>query len=428
MKAYGLLGEHLGHTLSPLVHKLLWNCPFGVFEVPPQELGDFLARREFRGLMVTIPYKKAVIPFCDSLDPIAERLGSVNMIQVEPDGTLKGYNTDYYGFMYMVKRAGINLQGAKVLILGTGGAAAAVTAVAEDMNAREIVHVSRRGPVDYTSVSALHSDAEVIINATPVGMYPNNDACPIRLTGFRRCRGVLDVIYNPLRTMLLLEAEHRGIPCEGGLTMLVAQAKRAAELFTGKELPDARIGEVCSSIMEAVCNIVLIGMPGSGKSYLGGLIAKAFGRELINMDTYIEDVQGKSIPDIFAQQGEAAFRDMEVEASRALGRKNGLVISAGGGTVVRKESMDALRQNGCVFFVDRPLSELATEGRPLSQGGMSALQKLYDARIGLYTGYADVSILNTTGMSVELIAETVLQEYEKVCRLASLPLWEQKQI
>ena len=180
--------------------------------------------------------------------------------------------------------------------------------------------------------------------------------------------------------------------------------------------------------LKGLGNIVLIGMPGSGKSYLGGLIAKAFGRELINMDTYIEDVQGKSIPDIFAQQGEAAFRDMEVEASRVLGRKNGLVISAGGGTVVRKESMDALRQNGCVFFVDRPLSELATEGRPLSQGGESALQKLYDARIGLYTGYADVSILNTTGMSVEHIAETVLREYEKVCRLASLPLWEQKQI
>ena len=351
MKAYGLLGEHLGHTLSPLVHKLLWNCPFGVFEVPPQELGDFLARREFRGLMVTIPYKKAVIPFCDSLDPIAERLGSVNMIQVEPDGTLKGYNTDYYGFMYMVKRAGINLQGAKVLILGTGGAAAAVTAVAEDMNAREIVHVSRRGPVDYTSVSALHSDAEVIINATPVGMYPNNDACPIRLTGFRRCRGVLDVIYNPLRTMLLLEAEHRGIPCEGGLTMLVAQAKRAAELFTGKELPDARIGEVCSSIMEAVCNIVLIGMPGSGKSYLGGLIAKAFGRELINMDTYIEDVQGKSIPDIFATYGEEYFRNLETELLKELQTGRNCIISCGGGVALRSENVVEMKKNGKVVLL-----------------------------------------------------------------------------
>ncbi len=427
MEGYGVLGERLGHSFALRVHALLGNDAFAVHEVPPEELGAFLARRAFRGLTVSMPYKKAVIPFCDALDPLAERIGSVNALLVEPDGSLKGYNTDYYGFAWMVKHAGVNLRGAKVLMLGTGGAAAAAEAVAADLGAREVVSVSRGGEADYTSVYALHSDAEVIVNATPVGMHPDNGGQPIRLTGFRQCRSVLDMIYNPLRTMLLLEAEHRGIPCEGGLTMFAAQAKRAAELFSGKEIPEARIGEICTRLMEEACNIVLIGMPGSGKSYFGKLIAKQFGRQFIDMDAYIEQAQGRTIPDIFAQQGEPVFRDMEVEASRALGCRTGLVISTGGGTVVRKESMDALRQNGCVFFVDRPLSELATEGRPLSQGGESTLQRLYDARIGLYTGYADVSISNATGMAAERIAETVLREYERVCAAASLPRWGQMQ-
>lgn len=427
MEGYGVLGERLGHSFALRVHALLGNDAFAVYEVPPEELGVFLARRAFRGLTVSMPYKKAVIPFCDTLDPLAERIGSVNALLVEPDGSLKGYNTDYYGFAWMVKHAGVNLRGAKVLVLGTGGAAAAAEAVAADLGAREVVSVSRGGEADYTSVYALHSDAEVIVNATPVGMHPDNGGQPIRLTGFRQCRSVLDMIYNPLRTTLLLEAEHRGIPCEGGLTMFAAQAKRAAELFSGKEIPEARIGEVCTRLMEEVCNIVLIGMPGSGKSYFGKLIAKQFGRQFIDMDAYIEQAQGRTIPEIFAQQGEPAFRDMEVEASRALGCRTGLVISTGGGTVVRKESMDALRQNGCVFFVDRPLSELATEGRPLSQGGESTLQRLYDARIGLYTGYADVSISNAAGMTAERIAETVLREYERVCAAASLPRWGQMQ-
>lgn len=427
MEGYGVLGERLGHSFALRVHALLGNDAFAVHEVPPEELGAFLARRAFRGLTVSMPYKKAVIPFCDALDPLAERIGSVNALLVEPDGSLKGYNTDYYGFAWMVKHAGVNLRGAKVLMLGTGGAAAAAEAVAADLGAREVVSVSRGGEADYTSVYALHSDAEVIVNATPVGMHPDNGGQPIRLTGFRQCRSVLDMIYNPLRTTLLLEAEHRGIPCEGGLTMFAAQAKRAAELFSGKEIPEARIGEICTHLMEKACNIVLIGMPGSGKSYFGKLIAKQFGRQFIDMDAYIEQAQGRTIPEIFAQQGEPAFRDMEVEASRALGCRTGLVISTGGGTVVRKESMDALRQNGCVFFVDRPLSELATEGRPLSQGGESTLQRLYDARIGLYTGYADVSISNAAGMAAERIAETVLREYERVCAAASLPRWGQMQ-
>ena len=427
MEGYGVLGERLGHSFALRVHALLGNDAFAVHEVPPEELGAFLARRAFRGLTVSMPYKKAVIPFCDALDPLAERIGSVNALLVEPDGSLKGYNTDYYGFAWMVKHAGVNLRGAKVLMLGTGGAAAAAEAVAADLGAREVVSVSRGGEADYTSVYALHGDAEVIVNATPVGMHPDNGGQPIRLTGFRQCRSVLDMIYNPLRTPLLLEAEHRGIPCEGGLTMFAAQAKRAAELFSGKEIPEARIGEVCTRLMEEACNIVLIGMPGSGKSSFGKLIAKQFGRQFIDMDAYIEQAQGRTIPEIFAQQGEPAFRDMEVEASRALGCRTGLVISTGGGTVVRKESMDALRQNGCVFFVDRPLSELATEGRPLSQGGESTLQRLYDARIGLYTGYADVSISNAAGMAAERIAETVLREYERVCAAASLPRWCQMQ-
>lgn len=427
MEGYGVLGERLGHSFALRVHALLGNDAFAVHEVPPEELSAFLARRAFRGLTVSMPYKKAVIPFCDALDPLAERIGSVNALLVEPDGSLKGYNTDYYGFAWMVKHAGVNLRGAKVLMLGTGGAAAAAEAVAADLGAREVVSVSRGGEADYTSVYALHSDAEVIVNATPVGMHPDNGGQPIRLTGFRQCRSVLDMIYNPLRTTLLLEAEHRGIPCEGGLTMFVAQAKRVAELFSGKEIPEARIGEICTRLMEKACNIVLIGMPGSGKSYFGKLIAKQFGRQFIDMDAYIEQAQGRTIPEIFAQQGEPAFRDMEVEASRALGCRTGLVISTGGGTVVRKESMDALRQNGCVFFVDRPLSELATEGRPLSQGGESTLQRLYDARIGLYTGYADVSISNAAGMTAERIAETVLREYERVCAAASLPRCGQMQ-
>ena len=425
MGHFGVLCERGGDALLLRVHALMGGELPMEYPVPKDELAEFLKAGTFKGLVVTGAYKKAVLPYCHRLDPVAERLQSVDAITVDASGRLMGHNTAYYGFQQMVKRANVGVRGAKVLVLGTGGAAVAAAAVAEDMGAKSVVHVSRHSTVDYTSVYALHNDGEIIINATPVGCYPNNGGMPVRLSGFRRCRCVLDTVYDPLRTMLLLEAERRSIPCEGGLTMLAARAKMAQELFSGQEIPESRIGEACTQLMEEVCNIVLIGMPGSGKSFFGALIAKAFGRTLINMDDHIEEEQGMPPAQIILERGEPAFRDLEVEAARALGCKHGLVLSTGGGTVLRRESMDALRQNGCVFFVDRPLSELATDGRPLSQGN-DALQRLYDARIGLYTGYADVNIMNTRGMDAEHIAQTVLREYEKVCAVASLPMWEQE--
>lgn len=397
MAAYGLIGERLGHSFSPEVHRQFADYDYRLIELTPEAVAPFLASRAFAGLNVTIPYKRTVMPLCDALSDEAERIGSVNTI-VNRDGRLTGYNTDYYGFCRMAETAGVSFAGEKALVLGSGGASRTAVAAARDLGAREVLVVSRRGtggggPIDYETAYRLHADAGVIVNTTPVGMYPDNGASPVDLSRFPACRGVLDMVFNPLRTALLLQAERLDLPCAGGLTMLVAQGKRAAELFTGAHIDPAREAQAVRAVARARENLILIGMPGCGKTTVGRMAAKRLGRPFVDLDDAVCADTGRTPEEIIGQDGEAVFRDAEACAAARVGRAFGQVIAAGGGTVVRADAMDALRQNGRVVFLKRPLGALATRGRPLSKNG-AALAALYAAREPLYRRYAEAAIRN----------------------------------
>lgn len=397
MAAYGLIGEQLGHSFSPEIHALLAGYAYRLFELKPEAVAPFLAAREFSGLNVTIPYKCAVVPLCDVLSPEAARIGSVNTI-VNRDGVLTGYNTDHYGFFRMAEEAGISLSGAKVLVLGSGGASMTAVAAAREMGARAVLTVSRRGTgndrtIDYGTAYRDHADAEILVNATPVGMYPNLDVLPIDLGRFPNCRGVLDMIFNPLRTALLLEAERLGIAHAGGLTMLVAQARRACELFTGGVIDPAREAEVVSVMTRNCENLVLIGMPGCGKTTVGHLVADRLGCPFADMDEAILENTGRTPGEIIASAGEEAFRQIEAETANRFCGAFGHVVATGGGTVLRTDAMAALRANGRVIFLERPLESLDTQNRPLSGNG-AALTALYEKRLPLYRRYADAVVWN----------------------------------
>ena len=388
MARYGLLGETLGHSYSPEIHRLLVGYDYDLCPTPPEAVEDFVRHSAYEAFNVTIPYKKTVVPYCDELSPTAQRLGSVNTITRSADGRILGDNTDYFGFRWLLEHAGIDPAGGKCLILGSGGSAVTVRAVLEDLCAAEIVIISRSGENNYTNLDR-HADAAVIVNTTPVGMYPNNDDAPLSLEGFPALRGVVDIIYNPARTRLLQQAADMGIPCVNGLAMLVAQAHRAAELFTGETLNPAKIPAVTAQIDAQDRNIALIGMPGSGKSTTGKALAKALGREFIDLDEELVRRAGRSIPDIFAADGEAVFRQMETEVVRDVCRGRGLVIATGGGVVTQERNRYPLRQNSHVVFLRQPdLSALPTEGRPLSQSGN--LSEMAKIRLPLYNAWCDV--------------------------------------
>ena len=387
----GLLGRKLGHSYSPQIHALLGDYSYELFEKEPSELENFLKTGDFTGLNVTIPYKKDVIPYLLELSPAAKKMGAVNTIFRRPDGTLYGHNTDYFGFVSLVRHAGLHVAGKKALVLGSGGASNTAVAALEDLGAHPLV-VSRSGENNYDNLY-LHKDASVIVNATPLGMYPNTGVSPIDLGLFPRLEGVLDVIYNPARTRLLLDAESRGIPCENGLWMLVAQAKEAAEVFTGQKIPDDSIEKIYRVLSHQMKNIVLIGMPGCGKTTVGQLLAEKLGRPLADADEKIVSLAGKSIPDIFAQDGEPAFRAWETKALTELGKLSGLVIATGGGCVTQKRNYPLLHQNGYLVWLERDSGKLPTEGRPLSQA--NDLGKMYAARKPLYEAFADIRVENT---------------------------------
>lgn len=391
--SYGLLGERLAHSFSPHIHQLLGGYDYQLIELPRCELDDFLRRRCFRGLNVTIPYKKAVIPYCDKLSPQAQRIGSVNTLVIDDNGLMTGYNTDYDGLMLMARSAAIDMRNAKALILGSGGASLTAAAVASDFGAKEIITVSRRGPVDYTNVYCLHSDAEIIINATPCGMYPDNGGVAIDLAAFPACRGVLELVYNPLRTNLLLAAQQRKIAVCGGLVMLVEQARRSAELFLDKKIAAERTEAIIQRLSQQLENIVLIGMPGCGKSSIGQRLAQLLDREFLDMDQYIARSSGSTPEEIIVSRGEAAFREIESAAAQEIAQRQGLVIATGGGTVLNDANMLALRQNGQIFFIERELTELATSGRPLS-ANVQAIEQLYQQRLPLYRRYAAATVVN----------------------------------
>ena len=387
---YGLLGEKLGHSFSPQIHRDLAGYDYQLLPTPPEAVEDLFARRAFQGLNVTIPYKRTVMPLCDEIDPRAAAIGAVNTV-VNQNGRLTGYNTDIDGFLYMARRAGVDMAGKKVVILGSGGTSRTARAAAGELGAREIVTVSRHGEDNYQNLSR-HADAQVLVNTTPVGMYPNWGQSPVSLESFPALEGVLDVVYNPLRTALLLQAEERGLPCSCGLPMLVAQAKRAAELFTGQNIDDSRTEAVLHGLREQLTSIVLIGMPGCGKTTVGRALAGKLGRTFVDLDEEIVRRAGTSIPEIFAREGEAGFRERESALVREFGERTGLVVSTGGGVVTRRENYIPLKQNGLLLHLRRDPASLPTDGRPLSQA--TAPEELWRRRAPLYAAFADGEIDN----------------------------------
>ena len=402
----GLLGRKLGHSYSPQIHSLLGDYSYELFEKEPEELADFLKNGGFHGLNVTVPYKKAVIPFLDELTPVAQRLGAVNTI-VRRDGKLIGHNTDYFGFQMLLDTLPVAVAGKKALVLGSGGASNTAVAVLQDRGA-DVVVISRTGENHYENLH-LHKDAQLIVNTTPVGMYPNNGSSPLGLAQFPALQGVVDVIYNPARTQLLLEAEKRiEVATANGLLMLVAQAKEAAEWFTGSVISDAVILPILHKLERQMQNIILIGMPGCGKSTIARIIAEKTGKTLADADEWIVKLAKKTIPDIFAQDGEEVFRDWETQALEQLGKQSGLVIATGGGCVTQRRNYDLLHQNGVIFWICRDLAALPTEGRPLSQ--QNRLEELYRIREPMYRSFMDHRIenLDTPEAAADKILEVLL--------------------
>lgn len=386
----GLLGEHLGHSYSPQIHALLGNPSYGLFEIAPEELDGFLKSDCFDALNVTIPYKKAVIPYCTALSETAKRMGSVNTLLRRADGALYGDNTDFDGFSWLLRRNGGIRPGEKALVFGSGGASLTVQAVLRDCGAKVVV-LSRHGENRYDTLSQ-HSDAVLAVNATPVGMYPENGQRLVDLSALPNLRCVLDLIYNPARTQLLLDAEALGIPNENGLSMLVAQAKRAAELFRGNQIPDSLCDEILCKLNRQMQNIILIGMPGCGKSTVGRLVAQALQRPFVDADEELEKAAGCSIPTYFERCGEADFRTLETAVLQQLGKRSGCVIATGGGCVTRPENYPLLHQNGTIFWLQRELTDLPTDGRPISQS--TSMQTLYARRRPQYERFCDHSIEN----------------------------------
>lgn len=387
----GLLGEKLGHSYSPQIHSMLADYEYKLFEKSPEELEDFLKSGEFDGLNVTIPYKKSVMPYCAELSPTAAQIGSVNTIVRRSDGSLYGDNTDAFGFESLIVHNGIEVKGKKALVLGTGGASVTAQAVLKNLGASEVVVISRKGEDNYENI-AKHADAEIIANTTPVGMYPNNGKAAVDLTQFPKLSGVLDVVYNPSRTALLLQAEKLCIPCAGGLYMLVSQAKRSCELFTGKSIPDSEIDRIERVLSHQMQNIVIIGMPGSGKTAVSTMLAERLGRKIFDTDTIVSEKAGMTIPEIFAAQGEAGFRKLETEATAEVGKLSGNIISTGGGVVTVADNYELLHQNGVIVWIERDTNKLARDGRPISLS--SDLNELYAARLPLYERFADIKADN----------------------------------
>lgn len=404
---YGLIGERLGHSYSKPIHEAFGGYTYEIHAMPPSDVPTFMRTADFRGINVTIPYKKDVIPFCATISDTVRKIGSVNTVLRHADGSLHGYNTDYDGFDSMVKRGGISFEGKHVVILGTGGTSLTAQTVAKDRGAAKITVVSRRGEVNYDNLDSVR-DGQILVNTTPVGMYPENGRSAVSLADFPMCEGVVDVIYNPLRTALLLDAMERGIPCADGLYMLVAQARRASELFRNVVISDGENERVYSEIRCSVENIVLIGMPGCGKSTVSAVLAEKTGREVVEFDAEIEKLAGCDIPTVFAEQDEKAFRDLETRVAETFGKEKGKILSVGGGGILRWENVRALRQNGRLYQLERDLHALDMRGRPLSKDP-ETLKRMQAERRPFYEKARDVAICNDE--TPEVAADRILADF-----------------
>ena len=408
---YGLIGEKLGHSFSKEIHGLIADYDYQLKELPREELDGFLKEKAFKGINVTIPYKRDVIPYLDEISPEARAIGAVNCIRND-NGRLIGHNTDYDGLKALILHTGVQVEGKKVLIAGTGGTSDTARAVCMNLGAAEIMQASRSGKneaLPYEEAEKVYSNVQVIINTTPCGMYPNIHQHMIRLDAYEKLEGVIDVVYNPLRTQLVYQALQRNKKAAGGLYMLVAQAVRASEFFRSIPADDRRIDIIFDKLREDKENIVLTGMPGSGKSTIGKELAQKTKKEFLDTDALIEEKAGKSISEIFAQHGEAYFRDLETEVILEVSKKAGAVIATGGGVVLRQENVDALKLNGRVFYIDRPVHMLIpTDDRPLA-GTKEAIRQRYRERSSIYKNTADVVIKNphTSEKAVCKIMETL---------------------
>lgn len=421
---YGLLGRTLGHSYSPTIHALFGPYEYRLFEVEPEDVEEFVLHGEYAGINVTIPYKETVMPLCDELSDAARAIGCVNTLVRRQDGTIYGDNTDYYGFSYLMKHAGVEARNRKALVLGAGGASKTVCAVLRDRGAREIAVVSRSLPGSGFNTIEDHYDADIVVNTTPVGMYPNCPESVIDLEPFSRVgemrRGyrdglsaVLDVVYNPAVTGILSQAEKLGIPCAGGLSMLVAQARRASELFRGVSIDDEHMDCVLARVAADMRNIALIGMPGGGKTTIGRLLAERLGRTFVDIDDLIPEAAGKSIAEIFEQDGEEAFRRYETDVTRQVCKGSGLVIACGGGVVTLPRNYDILHQNSTVVLLRRALDLLARDGRPMSLS--KGVVELERQRGRLYEAWADIAVENdaTPDVAMRRIVEALGREEER---------------
>ena len=387
---FGLLGRKLGHSYSPQIHSLLGDYEYPLYEKEPDEIADFMANGGFDGMNVTIPYKETVMPYMSGLSDAAKKIGSVNTVTRLPDGTLYGDNTDYYGFSFLLEDARFDVKGKKVVVLGNGGASKTVVCVCRDKGAREIAVISRRSETDNYENISKHADADYVINTTPVGMYPNNGESPVDLSVFKSCQGVADLIYNPSKTKLILDAEALGIPAVNGLIMLCAQAVKAAESFIKTKFEKAKTLEILSALEKQMKNIVLVGMPGCGKSTAGRLLAEALSREFVDTDSLIVENEKMPIPEIFEKHGEEYFRNAEAQAVAEAGKMSGRIIATGGGAILRSENKANLRQNAVVVFLNRDISTLAVDGRPLSKS--NKLTDMYNTRLPHYKAVSDLSV------------------------------------
>lgn len=410
---YGLIGEKLGHSFSKPIHEKIADYTYEIKEIAREDLDAFMKAKDFFGINVTIPYKADVIPYLDYVDHVAEKIGAVNTI-VNREGKLYGYNTDFGGLKMLIEKCGFDYEGKKVIIAGTGGTSKTANAVAHALGAQTVLHVGRPQDagyegVNYENVYSLHGDADYIINTTPLGMYPNCDGYSLEVSEFKNLKGLTDVVYNPLKTRLSQKAEECGVKSACGLYMLVCQAVLACEKFICEKFDTKKVAdEIFAEIVKEKQNIVLVGMPGSGKTTIGKALAEALGKEFIDTDDMIVSEYGV-ISDIFAEKGEEYFRNIETEQVKKAAKMNGMVIATGGGAVLRAENVEALKQNGIVFFLNRPIEDIIpTEDRPLSRD-IDALKKRFEERYDIYVSSADNEIFvdGIVESSVDKIMETL---------------------
>ncbi len=410
---YGLIGEHLGHSFSKDIHENIADYTYELKELTPDSVGDYIKGRSFKGINVTIPYKQTVMPYLDEISEQALSIGAVNTV-VNRDGKLYGYNTDFLGMVELIRHAGISIEGKKVLILGTGGTSKTAKAVAESLGAKEVFKVSRKAgdeAISYDEAISIHADAGIIINTTPVGMYPNIDNCPIDIEAFKNLSGVVDAIYNPLCSNLVLDAKRKGIKAEGGLYMLCAQAVYASAHFLNKEVDTSQIDKVFKILKDQKQNIVLIGMPTCGKSTVGRILKKRLNKKLYDVDKLIVDRIGESISDFMGKNGEPAFRKVESEVINDISGEDGLIIATGGGAVLKPENVKALKKNGVVIFLDRALENLiVASDRPLSSD-RERLNKLFVERGPIYRAAADIII--DANRTLEEVVDSIIKELSK---------------